>query len=954
MGFSLPSTHPAALAQLAAGLHAAGLHTAGLHAAAAAAAAAAAGGNNPSSMLSPAYSHPNLQSFAVPPYVSSMGIPNVVSNTVYPMSNSLYTSTSSITPLPNPKEDTNKEELESKSASIEAANGSRPSARSTANKSGKNVTRYGAPSSVKGITEENIQNLSAKMLSGSESSTTADPSTPVPHVASTPSPPTSPNARPAASSTLIAGSLPPPPTGATPAGTSQASMTLAKNVPQFLLKLFNMVGEPSSDQLIHWSSSGNSFIVEDHEELARSVLPNFFKHSNFSSFVRQLNMYAFYKVPHISQGSLAGGAAAAERWEFMNEYFLKGQPDLLCMITRKKSAHHPPIFSGATPSTTSIATTSSIPASIDVSNEIQPSMNVVGTSLSTSSASTEITTVISELSAVRKHQLTLSSEQKEIQAHVQLLWRDLIATKDLMQRQQETIDKILRFLAVLYSAKDKAGSGTPGSTNGPPTSGAVTSKGKGSSADINIIEELLVARPRLALEYPSGNDSYAGPAVDKTRGSDHELSPQNDVTGIADIVQLPDSPVTPPATSRMDGALERLVSPGPLDGADVSLCDELELDASVRGRLKSTLSNSSVCNEPLRSSAEQLSRLSSHASRIQGELETLHNDMERVSDSVAVHFDLGDLDFDAFLMSGADGGDSIENISLTNASDPFNSASLESSSTSPTSCFQNPFASPELNQIPLIVPDAKLLPSNETILDSSPSQYPGNGDSSDVTGAPYPPSKRAKTSGSQGISGTTQADQMSPTGESAKAIVKRTHQDTFGSEGSVFPNNYSSSTEMAFNPENHIPSFTPGGLNSLVDPSASISSAPPMNEMFNIIQQHSANSNPSHPNTGPMIQIPLAALATDPALAHRLFMLGNNTPFLANSSPVPSQTPSLGMLQSGNVYGKAMSPFSQPSASTAMPFPNVPSSPADFSTFLQYESESEPDLGNSQLQSSPN
>ncbi|CAD8110658.1 unnamed protein product [Paramecium primaurelia] len=101
------------------------------------------------------------------------------------------------------------------------------------------------------------------------------------------------------------------------------------SIPAFLQKTYDILENPQLQDIVGWNEDGSGFLVKNVIAFQDQVLPMYFKHRNFASFVRQMNMYGFHK----SRSDLKEN-------EFIHPHFKKDQRNLLKKIKRKSGEHN--------------------------------------------------------------------------------------------------------------------------------------------------------------------------------------------------------------------------------------------------------------------------------------------------------------------------------------------------------------------------------------------------------------------------------------------------------------------------------------------------------------------------------------------------------------------------------------------------------------------------------------
>lgn len=108
----------------------------------------------------------------------------------------------------------------------------------------------------------------------------------------------------------------------------------AAGLNDFVKKLYQMLLEDRYLDVVRWTPAGTSFVVLNTNEFTKVILPTHFKHSNFASFVRQLNKYDFHKVK-ISNEEKQNYQYGDDAWEFQHPDFRQNDMEALENIRRK-------------------------------------------------------------------------------------------------------------------------------------------------------------------------------------------------------------------------------------------------------------------------------------------------------------------------------------------------------------------------------------------------------------------------------------------------------------------------------------------------------------------------------------------------------------------------------------------------------------------------------------------
>ncbi|KAL4483168.1 hypothetical protein ABPG74_019194 [Tetrahymena malaccensis] len=201
------------------------------------------------------------------------------------------------------------------------------------------------------------------------------------------------------------------------------------SIPTFLVKTYEMLDNQEHKDIVCWSEDGKSFLIKKHNEFRDQVLPQYFKHNNYSSFVRQLNMYDFHKVRNESTDS-----------EYKNPLFQRGQQKMLSEIKRKSGDNNNDEFS--TQQNDNNDDSGQI-----LQNASGNSLNIDGdcTKSDNSQILSEVTNIKSKQNSLEKAMTMLISQHETLIRENKILWDEIRRQNEQDEMRSEKIMMVLAF-----------------------------------------------------------------------------------------------------------------------------------------------------------------------------------------------------------------------------------------------------------------------------------------------------------------------------------------------------------------------------------------------------------------------------------------------------------------------------------------------------------------------------
>jgi heat shock transcription factor len=220
--------------------------------------------------------------------------------------------------------------------------------------------------------------------------------------------------------------------------------------------------ESRNTDLIRWSDKGDSFIVLDEDEFAKTLIPELFKHNNYASFVRQLNMYGFHKRVGLSDNSMK----ASERKnkspsEYYNPYFRRGHPNLLWLINKPKSGNS---------KKKGKKDEADVESEEDGAEETYSVQNLGPSQAGRASVSTELSPlqrkdlvqVKNQIERIQHQQAQIQSLLNKMRQDQSQLYQQALLFQNMHERHENSINAILNFLANVFrkSLEEQGGAQT--------------------------------------------------------------------------------------------------------------------------------------------------------------------------------------------------------------------------------------------------------------------------------------------------------------------------------------------------------------------------------------------------------------------------------------------------------------------------------------------------------------